>query len=277
MKIDITEFIELNRQLYLSDAPGYSAAFALWKMEKHCEDAAAFYLPEHGCYYVIKNNHLLIYYSPDGLCHIPIDEMNSLDCISLKASMFDPIKDKLTGFKVSYYEGLRYNKSYVPPVLTGDMFDVAEFNFSNEEHYDLAAKCIDGLDGEFTGAHGEFTGAHIKRIKANYESCSVFDPSLWFFIRDKQSKKLIGNAISTYQKSAKETLLDWIHILPAYQGKGAGRLMMQETIRRSLDRSDIIQVGGTVEFYKKCGFCAHEIGVWAAKPGYSFYGPTICP
>ena len=211
---------------------------------------------------------MLIYYSPDAQCHIPIDELNSLDCISLKAGIFDPIKDKLSGFEISYGENLHYDKNYVPPALDGDTFDIVEFDFTNEEHYDLAAKCIDGLDGEFTGAHN-------KRIKTNYISCSVFDPSLWFFVRDKQTKKLIGNAISTYQKPIKETLLDWIHIHHEHQGKGAGRFMMQEIIRRSLDRSDIIQVGGTVEFYKRCGFYIKRIDVWAAKPGYSFSGPTV--
>jgi len=276
MKIDMSVFQKIHRELYCSNSPGYSGALAFWKLEKLCDDAEAFYLPEYGCYYVIRNKHLLIYYSPDALCHIPIEELNSLDCISMKAEMFDTIKHKLPGFNVNYGENLHYDKNYVPPAFSSDMFSIVEFNFSNEEHYEIAAKCINGLE-EFTDTAGNFTDAHIKRIKANYISCSVFAPELWFLIQDKQTKKLVGSAISTYQKCVKETLLDWIYILPQYQGKGAGRFMMQEIIRRSIGRSDIIQVGGTVEFYKKCGFYTKKVDVWAPKPGYSFHAPSICP
>jgi len=275
MKINMSDFFKKNRELYCTDAPGYYAPFALWKMETHCKDADVFYLPEYDCYYVIKNKHLLIYYSPDSLCHISIDELNSLDCISMRADMFDTVKDKLTGFKPEYCEHLHYDKNYIPPVLTNDKFDFVDFDFSNEEHYEITAKHINGSDGysDYTGDDWEYNGVHIQKIKANYTEASVFDPSLWFFVRDKQTKKLIGHGISTYQESIKETLLDWIHIAPEYQGKGAGRLLMQEIIRRSADRSDIIQVGGTVEFYKRCGFYTKRLDVWAPKPGYSFYGP----
>jgi len=269
-------FQKVHKELYCSNSPGYSGALAFWKIEKLCDDAEAFYLSEYGCYYVIRNKHLLIYYSPDALCHIPIDELNSLECISMKAEIFDTIKDKLSGFNVNYGENLHYDKNYIPSIFTRDDFGIIDFDFSNEEHYEIAAKCVNGSD-EFMGTASEFTASHFKRIKANYISCSVFDPMLWFFIQDKQTKKLIGTAVSTYQRAVKETLLDWIYILPQYQGKGAGRFMMQEIIRRSIDRSNIIQVGGTVEFYKKCGFYTKKVDVWAPKPGYSFHAPSICP
>ena len=270
------DFLKLQTNLYRTDAPGYYAAFALWKMEKLCGEAKLFYLPGYDCYYVVRNKHLLIYYAPDGKCHIPDDVLNGFECINMDAGMFDTIKDRLTGFNINYSENLRYDKNYIPPDITTDDFEIAEFDFSNGKHYEAAAQCINGTDG-FTGKSGEFTAAHIKRIEANYKTCGVFDPFLWFFVRDRRTDKLIGGAISTYQESVKETLLDWIHILPAYQGKGAGRFMIQEIIRRSLDRSDIIQVGGTVAFYKKCGFYTHRTDVWAPKPGYNFHAPSICP
>ena len=270
MKIDMMKFLEKQRALYSLNTPGYYAALALWKIEKLCEDAEAFYLPEHDFYYVIRNKHLIAYYSPDDRCHIPISELNSLDCISMKAVMFDTIKDNLSGFEISYGENLHYDKNHIPPVLADNTFEIAAFDFSNNEHYETAANLINGLSGNFTCAN-------IEKIKTNYISCSVFDPSLWFFVRDKQTKMLIGIAISTYQESVKETLLDWIFIHPEHHGKGAGRFMIQEIIRRSLDRSDIIQVGGTVEFYKRCGFYTKRVDVWAAKPGYSFCAPSICP
>ena len=267
MRIDMADFQKKHLELY--HLPGYFGSSVFWKMEKLCEDAEAFYLPEHDFYYVIRDKHLLMYYSPDGQCHIPVDELNSLNCISMDAGMFDTVKDRLSGFEISYNEKLHYDKNYVPPILSGDKNDVVEFDFSNEEHYARVAHIINGCyDG-----NGNFSSERVKRIKSEYESFSVFDPSLWFFVRDKEIKKLIGIALSTYQKSIKQTVLDWIFILPEFHGAGAGRFMIQEIIRRSLGRSDSIIVGGLVAFYKKCGFYTYRRDVWAAKPGYSFNGP----
>ena len=267
MKIDMADFQKKHLELY--HLPGYFGSSPLWKMEKLFEDAEAFYLPEHDFYYVIRDKHLLMYYSPDGQCHIPVDELNSLDGISMDAALFDTIKDRLPGFEISYLEGLQYDKNYVPPILSGDKNDVVEFDFSDEEHYALVAHIIN----EVYDGNGNFSSERVKRIKSVYESCSVFDPLLWFYVRDRETNKLTGVALSTYQESIRQTVLDWIFILPEFHGAGVGRFMIQEIIRRSLGRSDSIIVGGLVAFYKKCGFYTHRLDVWAVKPGYSFNGP----
>jgi GNAT superfamily N-acetyltransferase len=64
-------------------------------------------------------------------------------------------------------------------------------------------------------------------------------------------------------------LLDWIFVLPEYQGKGAGRFLIDEIIKRSAYRSKVIRVGGETEFYKKCGFYEKERWAWAVKPGFA--------
>ena len=53
--------------------------------------------------------------------------------------------------------------------------------------------------------------------------------------------------------------------------------LIEQTIERCKDKSNDICVGGTVEFYRKCGFYDYELWVWAAKDGYQFSAPIIQP
>jgi GNAT superfamily N-acetyltransferase len=78
-------------------------------------------------------------------------------------------------------------------------------------------------------------------------------------VRNRASKEAVGLGISTYQACIRECYLDWIQVLPEYQGRGLGRLLVSETIRRAIGRSDIIRVTGMADdFYRKCGFVGTE-------------------
>jgi GNAT superfamily N-acetyltransferase len=266
MKIEMNIFQEKHKEIYFYNSSGY-APFAFWKMQRLCEDGEAFFIPEYECYYVVRNKHLLIYSSPDNQCHIPVEELNNLDCISMKADIFNTIKDKLSGFQVSYFECLYYDKNYTLNIPINNRFNVVKFDFLNQNHFKIAAEIINENEGDFLKAD------NIKKMT----TFPTFDPSLWVFVQGNVSGELIGIGISTYHPEVMETDLDWIYISNTHHGQGAGRFMIEEIIRRSSDRSRVIRVGGTVEFYKKCGFYNKELWAWTAKPGYSFYAPSIQP
>ena len=97
VKIPRTEFLQKIKN-YIS----YDATLAYWKMKHLIEDGETFYLPEYDCYYMIRDKHLLIYCSPDNQMHLSTDELNSLDCISLPAPIYDSVKEHLIGFTASY-------------------------------------------------------------------------------------------------------------------------------------------------------------------------------
>jgi GNAT superfamily N-acetyltransferase len=265
MKIPVKDFLQRYKEMFIAKTP-YISTLAYWKMKHLIEEGETYYLPEYSCYYMIRDKHLLVYYSPDHKLHISIDELNTLDCISLPAEIFDTIKDKLVGFCVKRAWGLRYNFYYEPPKQLNTRYEAINFNFFNMDHYKKAAEIIN--DGS-----GWLTEKNIERMT----EYSAFDPSLWFFVQDTISQELVAISISAYDSEVKQTDLDWIYVSPLYQGRGAGRFLIEETIRRCKDKSDDICVGGTVEFYRRCGFYDYEQWVWASKDGYQLNAPKIQP
>jgi len=212
------------------------------------------------------NNHLLIYYSVDEMLHISIDELNALDGICLSAEMYDSVKMDLIGFNASYNWNLRYDFDYVEKKCDVLQYSVVDFDFSNKEHYIKAATLINN--------GSEWLNEKNIEKMTKY---AAFDPSLWFFLADRQNQELVALSISAFDKSVRQTDLDWIYVRSDYQGKGVGRELILETIRRCKDKSDDICVGGTVEFYRKCGFYNYELWTWAVKDGYQFSASGIQP
>jgi len=265
MKIPVQDFQRKYKELFVAKTPDI-ATLAYWKMKRLIEEGDTYYLPEHNCYYMIRDKHLLVYHSPDHKLHISIDELNTLDCISLPAEMFDTIKDKLVGFRDNRAWGLRYNFCYEPPKQPNIKYEAVNFDFQNRDHYKKAAEIING--------------GSVWLSEKNIEKMTryaAFDPSLWFFAKDMISRELVAISISAYDGEVRQTDLDWIYVSPLCQGKGAGRFLIEETIRRCKDKSDDICVGGTVAFYRRCGFYDYEQWVWASKDGYQFKAPEIQP
>jgi len=265
MKISTGEFLARYDELFLANTPGISI-FAYWKMKYCIETGDAYYLPEYNCYYLIRNNHLLVYHSPDNQMHLSEEELNQFDCISLPAAMFDSVKEKLTGFNVSYGWNLCYDFTYSPQEDVVSLYEAVDFDFSDPSHYVRAAEIINGADGWFTADN-------VKKMT----TYAAFHPSFWFFVRDKASQALAAVGISAYDAAVKQTDLDWIYVAPEYQGKGCGRFLIEEVIRRCKNISDSIRVSGTVDFYRQCGFADHEFWAWAPKDGYEFDAPGIQP
>jgi len=231
------------------------------------ENGNAFYMPEHDSYYLIRDNHLLIYYSPDNQLHLSTQELNNFDCISLPAPMYETVKKSLVGFNTSYGWALRYDFNEHSQKFNSFQYEAVNFDFSNPNHYTKAAWIING------GKDDWFSDQNVKKMTLY----SAFDPSLWFFVKDITTQDLVAISISAYAPEVKQTDLDWIYVLPKEQGKGCGRFLIAETIQRCKGKSESICVAGAEEFYRKCGFVDYELWVWASKEGYQFKAIGIQP
>jgi len=269
MKISSGDFLAKYKELFLARTPGIGV-FAYWKMKYLIETGECFYLPEHDCYYLIRDGHLLVYHAPDGRMHIPTGELNRLECISLPANFYRSIEEQLVAFEAKYDWNLRYNFGYQPKGQDSPRYESVDFDFGNAAHYRKAARIIDG-NGKW------LRGKNVKKVASNMTSLSAFDPKLWFFVRDRATHKLAAISISAYCAEARQTDLDYIFVAPKYQGKGCGRFLIEETIRRCGEKSDDIRVSGTAAFYRRCGFVDDEQWVWAAKEGYRFKAEGIQP
>jgi len=103
-------------------------------------------------------------------------------------------------------------------------------------------------------ARGPSVPVHRDTVR-NWTKSPAFDPSLWMWAVDRDTGCRVGASVSNYNPRMRETDLDWFYVLPAYQGRGIGRMLVDETIRRSRARSSIIRLSGVAdEFYMKCGF-----------------------
>ena len=269
MRIPAADFLAKYRQLLLARTPGIGV-FAYWKMKYLIETGDCYHLPEHDCWYMIRDGHLLVYYAPDGQMHISIGELNRLECVSLPTNLYASIKKRLVGFHAKSDWGLRYDFSYKPKGQEASRYEAVDFDFGNPAHYRKAARIING-DGKW------LRGKNLKKAASNMTSLSAFDPALWFFVRDRVTRKLAAISISAHCAEVRQTDLDYIFVAPEFQGKGCGRFLIEETIRRCGEKSDDIRVAGTVAFYRRCGFVDYEQWVWAAKEGYKFKAEGIQP
>ena len=265
-RIDVRIIEEMLRRQY-PDACTKTAPLAFWKMRALIRSAEAFYLPKHDCYYIVRDKHLLYYSAPDDVCHLGADELNKLDAISLPTFVFNQIAHEISGFQVNEGWTLHYDFSYRSATRDFSAYEAVNFDFDDEAHYATAAAIIDAESGGWMTAH------RVRRMT----TFDAFDPSVWFFVRDKADGALVAVSISAYSPEVRETDLDWIFVRPDRHGKGAGRFLIQETIRRCEAKSDLIRVGGTVEFYRRCGFVDDTLWVWAVKPGYEFRCLRIQP
>lgn len=242
-------------------------SIAFWKLEALALNGDTYYLPENECYYGVYDEFMFCCFSEDNKCYIPLDELNEFKCISMSKTMYEGIQDNLIGFNASFGHKLHYDFNYTFILTEKNRYSIELFDFAEVKHYIAASKMINQCNGDW------IMPDNLKKIMRE----PVFDPSMWLFVKDNNTNELIGISISTYDERLRETDIEWFYILPEYHRKGAGRYLISEIIERSKYRSSDIRVGGTNEFYKKCGFVERESNVWASKDNFSLYAPCIQP
>lgn len=76
----------------------------------------------------------------------------------------------------------------------------------------------------------------------SYAGHPVYDPSLWLGI--KKDGQLVASAIGEFDPEIQEGSIEWIQVVPAYQGKGLGKALLSELLFRLLPQAKIITVSG---------------------------------
>lgn len=258
--IDPEAFVAAIKAPYLRD-PCKITDIAFWKVQRMVR-AAATYRVTAGPYtarYAIAGdragkgdgNRLVFYGSEDRdrVLLSPAD-LQALDFLVLHEDFYRVIAGELAGCRVQESRPLIYEGAAPPAVTPNDAYAVTPFDADRDGADAMAAalinRCYEGH---------RHTAAEV----AGWREQPVFDPNLWLWVQHKATGEPVGLGISTHQPDIRETYLDWIQILPSHHGRGLGRMLVGETLRRALPKSDIIRVTGIADaFYKKCGFVGRE-------------------
>ena len=104
----------------------------------------------------------------------------------------------------------------------------------------------------------------LKKDIEQWISRSVFDEDLW--VKITLNGRIIASGIAEFDFETKEGILEWIQVLPEYQGCGLGKLIVNALIYRLSKIADFITVSGGLEnisnpikLYTDCGFEGNDI------------------
>lgn len=94
----------------------------------------------------------------------------------------------------------------------------------------------------------------------------AFEQSLWIWIIDRSSDAPAALGIAELDGSVPEGSLEWIQVLPEYQGRGLGKALALELLQRLRGRANFTTVSGEVDnvanperLYRSCGFTGRDV------------------
>lgn len=94
----------------------------------------------------------------------------------------------------------------------------------------------------------------------------AYAPGLWVWVWDEALARPAGLGIAEVDPGAGEGALEWIQVLPEYQGRGLGPALVRELLRRMGSSAPLITVSGEVEnasapekLYRRCGFSGQDV------------------
>lgn len=94
----------------------------------------------------------------------------------------------------------------------------------------------------------------------------VFDCNLWIWIIDQQKNIPAALGIAEFDPKVPEGALEWIQVLPEYQGRGLGKVLVLELLKRLEGRAAFTTVSGEVDnvtnperLYRSCGFVGNDV------------------
>ncbi len=95
----------------------------------------------------------------------------------------------------------------------------------------------------------------------------MYDPSLWLMVKELGSGEAVACAIAEYDPEAREGILDWVQVLPAFHRQGIGKAMVYALLTLVKGKAAFATVSGQMNnpsnpeaLYRACGF--EGLDVW---------------
>lgn len=93
----------------------------------------------------------------------------------------------------------------------------------------------------------------------NWIKHSTFDQSLW--IKLMFDGHIVASGIAEFDSDTKEGIIEWVQVLPEYQNRGYGKIIVNELLYRLSKMADFVTVSGRLDndsnpkrLYESCGF-----------------------
>ena len=98
-----------------------------------------------------------------------------------------------------------------------------------------------------------------------YTQTEVFCQQLWIAAVDMTTDQIVGCGIADLDRTLQEGILEWIQVLPAYQGRKIGQQIVCALLQRMKPMAQFATVSGQCNasipeaLYRKCGFVGNDI------------------
>ena len=100
----------------------------------------------------------------------------------------------------------------------------------------------------------------------SYTLRAVYDAALWLAVKDERTGNIVATGIAELDREIGEGVLEWIQVSHGHRGKGLGRYIVLELLRRMKDKVDFATVSGQCnnatnpeKLYRKCGFTGNDV------------------
>lgn len=195
--------------------------------------------------------------NPCGLLSIPYWKEQSLTLPDNMKILND--KEYKDFYKEEYNEKLFFRLIHkleiINPVNLNDNYTIETININTqlEDVVHVINSCYDDI------------GVNLSEVR-EWTKKLVFDNNLWVYIKEIQNNKIAALGIAELDKELKEGMLEWIQVLPYYQGKGLGQAIVNELLNRMREKAIFVTVSGEVDnqtnpeaLYRKCGFTGNDV------------------
>lgn len=262
------KFRDALKQVYLEN-PCQVLPNALWKTLADLDDVRT--AVEAGADGVVKRleasdtNRLMIHWTREGRkpSLLMRRRLNAVRSALAHQDYLDP--DTVAGFqtRLSFFRLIHRGKAQAPQLPAGYSFTNAKPDEQARLIADFIAECYDDMKP---------TAGTVRE----WSQRAVYAPDLWVWVKDDRAGAACALAIAEFDASIGEVSLEWVQTLPGYQGKGLGKAVVLEILRRAAGRMAFATVSGQVEdrnnpgaLYRNCGFDGSDVWWLLAEPATS--------
>lgn len=255
--VDVDEFIRVLEDLYEED-PCRVLPNAIWKTKERLSSLQCSFTEIQGKGVELKAWN-------DEVVHVLWNKDRKID------PSFRQIMEKSSLMVI--------HDDYVRQIETTDAYRVKKPFFSlRHDHEDISAYSMPkGFyikearpEGE-SGQISDLIKRCYKDLKPSPETVrswalhKTFDPTLWIWIMDHEKGTPAALGIAELDPKVPEGALEWIQVLPEYQGSGFGKILVLELLNRIKGKAKFTTVSGEVDnetnperLYRSCGFMGND-------------------